>query len=150
MTPSEMDDFARRYFDEFRQMESPIRAERLAWRDDEDRPSAVLYDLVLADGDAAEEAWPIIHGLIDRAPDEEGVDLVAAGQLEELIKFHGEQFAERIVELGRRDRRFRYALEGVWGWERVHAPLRDEVANLLGPSSAAALSGRKRRTHVPR
>ena len=76
--------------------------------------------------DGPERAWPIILGLIRRAPDEETLTYIGAGALEDLVNNAGDQFADRIAsETG--DDRFRASLRHVWFHEDVHEAIRDLV-----------------------
>ena len=129
MRPDELDDLITGYFRDWERMLSPSRAERMAEPDD--RLSDWLIAALFRDGDAPEEVWPIIVALVDRAPNDEALGFVAAGPLEDLIRRHGQQFEDRLVERARRDRRFRQALRGVWGWEKVPERLRRRIQELL-------------------
>ena len=64
--------------------------------------------------DDPEEAWRVILELVDKAPDEEVLGSVAAGELEEFILAHAAQFIGRIEEEGRTSVRFREALRFVY------------------------------------
>lgn len=130
MAQSTTDDFARRYFDEWRVLRSGTRPERLAMRDADDRPSDALFEM-LHTADEPDRAWPIILTLVAEAPGDEALAFVAAGPLEDLIQKHGDAFADRIVERAQADARFRSALRGVWGWENVSESLRSRVFELL-------------------
>jgi hypothetical protein len=80
------------------------------------RVFAEIHDLIRSD---PERVWPILLELVARAPDDEGLAFVAAGPLEELIQMHLSAFLDRLVEQTRRNPRFREAMQGVWGWERL-------------------------------
>lgn len=134
MTQSTTDDFARRYFDEWRVLRSGTRLERLATRDADDRPSDALFEM-LHTANEPERAWPIVLALVAEAPDDEALAFVAGGPLEDLIQKHGDAFADRIVERARSDPRFRSALGGVWGWENVSESLRSRLFEVLGAPS---------------
>ncbi|HKV11997.1 MAG TPA: hypothetical protein VJ725_27885 [Thermoanaerobaculia bacterium] len=74
-----------------------------------------------------ERAWPIIVRMVELAPSEAAVDVIAAGPLEDLLCFHGEAFIERIEKEAKEDPHFRFALGGVWQrtisepvWRRVN------------------------------
>jgi len=134
MTPAELDAFVAGYFCDRAAALSESRADRLEFESAPDHPSWAL-DRLLVDPSDAEEGWPILLALIDRAPNEHDLSFLAAGPLERLVHLHGEQFGDRIVERARQDRRFREALRGVWGWETVAEPLRGRLLELLGPTS---------------
>ena len=70
-----------------------------------------VHDMV---GDRPEEGWTLILQLIERAADEQVLAYIAAGPLEDLIKWHGPQFIERIEAHASIDAKFRRALRGVW------------------------------------
>jgi len=78
-----------------------------------------------------EEAWSAIVRLIEVAPNQQGLFDVAAGPLEDALQFHTDRFGERILGKAIADPRFRLALNGVWGWERVAEPLRTKLTTLL-------------------
>jgi hypothetical protein len=74
-----------------------------------------------------ERAWPILLRLIELAPSDTAVDVIAAGPLENLLCLHGEAFIERVEKQAKADSRFRFALGGVWRnvipepiWRRVN------------------------------
>ena len=64
--------------------------------------------------DRPEEGWLLIRQLIERAADEQMLAYIAAGPLEDLIKWHGPQFIDRIEPQALIDPKFRRALRGVW------------------------------------
>lgn len=66
-----------------------------------------------------EAAWPVILRLVARAEDDETLAYVAAGPLEDLLADHGAAFIERVEVEAARDSRFRRALTGVWGRNRM-------------------------------
>jgi hypothetical protein len=134
MTPAELDDFVRRYFREEQILRAGSREERVAG---EQAPlgsqAGFNLDLTLWRGlPGAEEAWPLILALVERAPDDEALAFVAAGPLEDLVRRHGVAFADRLIGHTRRDPRFRQALAGIWGWEDLPQPLRGRLIGLLG------------------
>jgi hypothetical protein len=63
------------------------------------------------------EAWRLILELVDKAPDEEVLESVAAGELEEFILAHAAEFIGRIEDEGRNSTRFRAALSLVYVWK---------------------------------
>lgn len=135
-TSQELDDFVLRYFHDWRVLESGTRAERVAAaRSDESRPADWLSAALHMRSDGPEEAWPVILALVERAPNHAALGFVAAGELEDLVRLHGERFGERLVERARSDNRFREALRGVWGWDDVSEPLRRRLFELIGPTA---------------
>jgi hypothetical protein len=78
--------------------------------------------------DDPESAWVVIHAIRNV----DGSDLVlanlAAGPLEELLVFHGEEFIDRVEALAQQDQQFKKVLGAVWKnnisdavWDRVKA-----------------------------
>jgi hypothetical protein len=132
MTPEELDDFAARYFHDWAVLRSGSRDERVALEQERERPSDILIGL-MDDPTTLDEAWAIVVDLVDQAPDDEALAFVAAGPLEELIRRHSQQCGDQILDQARRDRRFRQALGGVWGWEDVAEPLRRRLQELVIP-----------------
>jgi hypothetical protein len=137
MTPEELDQFAAGYFRDWTVQRSGSRAERVVLEHQRGRPSDILIGL-LDDPTTVDRAWTIVVALIDRAPDDETLAFVAAGPLEDLIRRHSQQFGERIFDQARRDRRWRQALGGVWGWEDVAEPLRGRLLELAIPEDPSA------------
>jgi hypothetical protein len=88
--------------------------------------------LFLRDGRPADEAvWPIVVALVEMAPDDAAVGAIAAGPLEDLATNHGAQFGDRLVGQTRTDPRFRKAMRGILGWEKVPEPHRSRLLALL-------------------
>lgn len=86
-----------------------------------------------SDGGDAEVAWEIILSINERSLSEEAMALLAAGQLEDLLVYHGELFIERVEAQAHQDPAFNLLLGGVWKnamsedvWQRVQAA-RNEV-----------------------
>lgn len=91
-----------------------------------------------------ELAWAAIKQIVGRYPNAEllsaedteakqVVGRIAAGPLEDLLGYHGEDFIDRIEEEVRCDPRMRWALNGVWQfsmsddlWSRVQQAARPE------------------------
>lgn len=72
-----------------------------------------------------EDAWHVILRVFGHRPSEEVLGLLAAGPLEDLIEYHGEQFIDRIESEARESEAFKQLLCGVWPshskelWARV-------------------------------
>ncbi len=72
-----------------------------------------------------EDIWLVILRVLAKSPPEEVLGVVAAGPLEDLIHYKGDDFIDRIELLARRDPAFRLLLRGVWEsgspavWDRV-------------------------------
>jgi hypothetical protein len=79
----------------------------------------------------ADAIWQVVLALIARAPDDDAVGAVAAGPLEDIAIHHGAQFGDRLVEETRSDPRFRTAIRGILGWDRVPEPYRSRLIALL-------------------
>ena len=58
--------------------------------------------------------WEVTRLLIAAAPTEAALAYVAAGPLEELLREHGLTLFDDIADEARKDKRFLYALSGVW------------------------------------
>lgn len=73
------------------------------------------YDEV---ADAVDHGRPgvvqLLAALVDAAPDEDGVAVVAAGPLEDLIHAHGPEVVDEIETTARRSPAFAEALAHVW------------------------------------
>lgn len=74
-----------------------------------------------------ERLWRLVIEILDRTESPRVLDALAAGELEDLIEYHGPAFIERIERETARDPRFRRLLCGVWRsstpqvWARVLA-----------------------------
>lgn len=84
-----------------------------------------INELVFQD---PERLWLLTREMIQRTTDEEALAYIAAGPLEDILAYHGNEFIERVETQARRDPNFRKALCGVWGnsrfphiYGRVHA-----------------------------
>lgn len=88
-----------------------------------------LDDLVRNDPEAA---WPIVKELIRRARADEVLAYIAAGPLENLLCYHPHAFIDRVEALAASDAHFRWALSGVWGWERMPDDVLARIDALLG------------------
>jgi hypothetical protein len=62
-----------------------------------------------------DEGWSIVRTLVERAPSDETLGMVAAGPLEDLLRQHGPVLIDRVEEESRKSDRLRLALSGVWG-----------------------------------
>jgi hypothetical protein len=72
-----------------------------------------------------EDCWLAILEVLSRNPPQEVLGVLAAGPLEDLIRFHGPKFIDQIEAESRRNPAFRWLLGGVWRgstpevWARV-------------------------------
>lgn len=89
---------------------------------DDDRFWAVeaMWDIVERD---PEGAWSILLALIRRADGDRALSYIAAGPLENFLVAHGEAFLPRVEAEAGRNARFRRALVGVWGENRMSGDL---------------------------
>ena len=71
-----------------------------------------------------ESAWEVIVEVISRASDDATLGYVAAGPLEDLICEHPHLVIERVETRARQDARFRKAVAGVWGSNRMPKEIR--------------------------
>lgn len=158
MPPTDLDAFVDRYFDELRILTSGTRRERIAAEDptqDQERASD-WFLTALRTPQGAEEAWPVILALLERAPDDLAIAFVAAGPLEDLIRDHGPRFLDRLEAQARTSARFRGALSGVWGWEDMTPELPERLFPILGwPATSVERArpepgGRRARARAPR
>ena len=71
--------------------------------------------------------WRVTYLLINKAPSDEAPAYVAAGPLEDLLKFHGPAVIGHVTVAARAEERLQLALSGVWIdraspiWERWFA-----------------------------
>jgi hypothetical protein len=73
----------------------------------------------------SEDIWLAILHILAKSPPDEVLAVLAAGPLEDLIHYKGDDFIDRIELHARRDRAFHQLLNGVWKsgsdevWARV-------------------------------
>ena len=65
-----------------------------------------------------EGALPVIRALVAEAKDDEELAVIGAGPLETLLRCQGPQAISLVEVAAAEDRRFRFALAGVWPSER--------------------------------
>lgn len=87
---------------------------------------------------ATPDVFELVLALIDSAPNDDALDYVGAGPLEDLINWHGAVFVDRIEEAARRSRAFRYALFGVRMSEEVPLAVRERLAPFIAPFPGTA------------
>lgn len=82
-----------------------------------------LSDLSRDDPDAC---WEAIIYIMKRAPDDYILGSLAAGPLEDLLVYHGEEMIDQVEREAQSSRQFKKALAGVWKnniseevWRRV-------------------------------
>lgn len=153
MEQEDLDSFTADYFNEYdrlvREMKGS-RAERLtAQAEDATREGPDVIDRF--ERMSLETAWRAVLALVERAPSDEALFFVAAGPLEDLIRRQPEWVGPLVLQRARVDTRFRTALGGVWGLERLNEPVRKAVLSLLGASEdAIARVTLARHGHAPR
>jgi hypothetical protein len=75
--------------------------------------------------DDPETLWTFIQIVNSRENTPKVVAILAAGPVENLIAYHGEEYIDRIIEFARKDPKFNYVLGGVWEsgtkevWEKI-------------------------------
>ena len=72
-------------------------------------------------------AWAFILELVAHAPNDDALDWIGAGPLEDLLCDHGPAFIDRVEELAAKDQRFRSALASVRGDVRMDSPTRPRL-----------------------
>lgn len=118
------------YFEDFRRMNSPVRADRLLAQEGDPLGDWLMANLV-GRARAPEEAWDVVVALVDRAPDEDILADVIAGPLDDLVRKHGIQFEARLVDRTRRDRTFRVAMSSFAVLDDVPAALASRLRPLV-------------------
>lgn len=108
------------YFQYFELRRSSIRADRLEAEAGDPLDDWLRDALVTRDGLAPGESWTVLVGLVDMAPDDEALGIVAAGPLADMLRTRADQFGERLVEQTRRDH-----------WEGVPSQLRERLEALI-------------------
>ena len=73
------------------------------------------YDRVgeIVQGSDSARAWELVLALV-RTADDDRLDYVGAGPVEDLVNRHGSTLVDSIVAEARRDSRFRQALASIW------------------------------------
>jgi hypothetical protein len=74
-----------------------------------------------------DKGWALIVALADRAPDQDAVDLLGAGPLEDFIREHGLAYLDEIDEAATRSEKFRSALTYTYGWDMVPNEVRERL-----------------------
>jgi hypothetical protein len=87
-----------------------------------------MWDLVARD---PEGAWSILLELIGRADGDRALAYIAAGPLENFLVAHGERFLPLVEAEAGRNAKFRRALVGVWGENRMSEDLARRLRALV-------------------
>jgi hypothetical protein len=117
-TEARKERFARKWFSEWRP-DPPVYG----------RASQLLDQLITHD---PERAWDLVLALVHAAPDNDALDCVAAGPLEDLLCDHGAAFIERMETTLRADAHFMNCLARVWGWSRMEPTVHARMRRILG------------------
>ena len=80
-----------------------------------------------------EPVWDVVVWVVENTRSPWSITMIAAGEVETLLGFHGERFIDWIEDQARRSPRWRYMLTGVWPlgnehtevWARVVQARRD-------------------------
>jgi len=80
-----------------------------------------------------ERVWPLLVEMVERAPSDDVRSSIAAGPLEDLIRWHSERFVDRLERQTLLSRHFHAAMRGVWGWDELSEPVRDRLFAVLTP-----------------
>jgi hypothetical protein len=120
------------YFEYFRRLSSTAREERLEAQLGNPLDDWLFGVIHMQEGRADEAVWPVVLAMVEAAPDEAALAIVGAGPLEDLAWYHGSQFGDRLVDMARSDPRFRMAISGFLGWDRIPEPHRSQLLGILG------------------
>ncbi len=131
-----LDGLIRAYLSYFRNITSTSRSDRLEAESGDPLDEWLSEALIMRKTAADEAAWPVVVAMVEAAPDERSLAIVAAGPLEDLIVYHGAQFGDRLVDKTRSDPKFRDAVRGVFGLEKTAEPHRSRLLELLGTGDA--------------
>ena len=77
-------------------------------------------------------ALRVVIALIASAPDDATIAYVAAGPLENLLCYHGNEVIDEVERSASRDERFRRALSGVWARADMLPSIQARVATAVG------------------
>jgi hypothetical protein len=79
----------------------------------------------------AETAWSVVIKIIQSVHNDEILEYVSAGILEDLICEHSDVLIERIETLAQAETKFKKALSNVWGWNRMPSDVRARLDLLI-------------------
>jgi hypothetical protein len=74
----------------------------------------------------------VIRTLISEAPNDAALAFVAAGPFEDLLRTRGELVVDDVERFASQDERFRKALSGVWGENRMSPMVQARIDAALG------------------
>jgi hypothetical protein len=78
-----------------------------------------------------ELAWSLIERLVEAAPNDDSLDMIGAGPLEDLLCDHGPDLNDRAEHVALSDPRFRRSLAAVWGWSAMDPRVRTRLDDAL-------------------
>jgi len=131
MSVPDLDNAIANYFDYWEKLSSASRSDRLEAQHGDRLDDWLSEAIHSRDGRADEAVWAVVLALVEAVPDDKALGYVAAGPLEDLAWYHGEQFGERLVERTRADPKFRTAMSGILGWDRVVEPYRSRLLAII-------------------
>jgi hypothetical protein len=78
-----------------------------------------------------EGIWDVVVALFERAPDSNALAFVISGPLTDLVRHHGDQFAERLLARCTADPAFRRAMTTVYSLEGVPTGLQRQLGRII-------------------
>jgi Family of unknown function (DUF6869) len=132
MDLEDLDHLVSDYFRHFELAGSSSREDRLAAEAGDPLDDWLRDALVTRAGAAPDESWTVLVHLVDMAPNDDALGIVAAGPLADMLSRHADEFGERLVEQMRRDKRFRETVGLIHHWEGVPSLLRERLEALTG------------------
>ena len=145
----DLDRLARYYFTP----RDPIDDEEVLWAGPGVRRSQrgynIMATLIFREPAAA---WLVLLGVLERAPSDDEVDMLAAGPLEDFVRRHADEYIDLIDERATDDPRFRRALSKMWCWPSLSPSSRDRLLRHVPDHRRAywASCRGNRRTERPR
>ena len=130
VTLAELEGLVDDYFRHYRRLFSLSRADRLVAQEG-DPLGDWLNDLPSWPSPIPEVAWEVVLALLDRAPDGHALAFVIAGPLQDLATYHGEQFADRLVERSRQDAGFRLSMTTIYRRQGVPPELQAKLSAVI-------------------
>jgi hypothetical protein len=128
VTYDNLDDLVDGYFAHYHRLISSKRADRLAAQDGDPLGEFLMF---VGPGVAPEIAWDAVVALLDRAPDADALAFVISGPLQDLVTYHAEQFADRLVERCRQDAGFRVSMASLYRRHEVPPELQSRLAAVI-------------------
>jgi hypothetical protein len=91
-----------------------------------------------------DKGWALLLALLDRAPNEDGLGLLAAGPIEDFVREHGSAFLDRIDLAAAESERLRRALSWTYGWNVMPADVADRLMRHFSDEDREYWLGRRR------